>query len=352
MPTPSIQLGAYSFGDALRNDDLSPQPSHEAMTKLLATIQHADRVGLEYFAVGEHHTSETPASSPGTILAAAAATTSDIVLSSGASIIGTDDPVRVFQQFATADAFGGGGRVEIVAGRGSSVETFPLFGHDLTEYDELFADRLSLLLALNDAGGPRVTWSGRTRPAIDDLEVVPRPVHGSLPIWVATGGNPSSALRTGQMGLPLSFGIIGGTFSRFARQAELYRRAAAQAGHGQAARVSVASFGLVAPTRQEALERYYPGWYALNLDMGKLRGWAEPDQRAYLAQAHGEGAYIVGDPDDVAERIVDSWRHLGQERHFLQMDLGGVPSEHVHESITLMATEVRPRVERLLAKEA
>src|SRR5699024_7416115 len=157
--------------------------------------------------------------------------------------------------------------------------------------------------ALNEADGPRVTWSGRTRPAIDDLEVVPRPVHGSLPIWVATGGNPSSALRTGQMGLPLSFGIIGGTFSRFARQVELYRRAAAQAGHApERARVSVGSFGLVAPTTKEALERYYPGWYAINLDMGRLRGWAEPDQRAYLAQAQGEGAYVVGDPDGVAER--------------------------------------------------
>lgn len=355
---PTIELGGYSFGDAPRHDDGSVRPSHEAVQNLLAQIQHGDRTGLDYFAVGEHHTAEMPGSSPGAVISAAAASTEQITLSSGSSIISTDDPVRVFQQFAIADAVSGGGRVEIVAGRGSSVESFPLFGHSLDDYDTLYEDKLDLLLAINDAESTRVTWSGRTRPALENVEVVPRPVAGRLPIWRATGGNPGSSVRAGQAGVPVSFGIIGGQPKRFAPLAELYRRAAEQAGHpartgrgGDGIKVAVATLGLVAPTKQEALERFYPGWYALNLEMGKLRGWAPPQSEAFIAQAHGDGAYFIGDPDDVAERIVELHRHLGHVRHTLQMDVGGVAHEHVLESVELLATEVKPRVERLLARE-
>jgi alkanesulfonate monooxygenase SsuD/methylene tetrahydromethanopterin reductase-like flavin-dependent oxidoreductase (luciferase family) len=292
-----------------------------------------------------------PASSPGTVIAAAAAATKRIKLGSGASIISTDDPVRVFQQFATADAVSGGGRVEITAGRGSSVETFPLFGYDLKDYDVLYAEKLELLLAINNSSTGNITWSGTVRPELDSLAVVPRPVN-ALPIWLATGGSAPSSVRAGKLGLPVSYGIIGGAPARFAPLADLYRRSAAQAGHtGENIKVSVAALGLIAPTKKEALERFYPGWYNLNVEMGKLRGWPAPDRRQFLAQAEAPGAYYVGDPDEIAERIVDLHGHMGHMRHFLQMDIGGLPQEHLLESLTLLATEVKPRVERLLAKQ-
>jgi probable LLM family oxidoreductase len=346
-----MEIGAYSFGDTQRNSDGTLRSTPEAIKNLFDAIVHADRVGLDYFAIGEHHTLEMPGSSPGSIINAAAAATKQIILGSGVSVISTDDPVRVFQQFAIADAISGGGRIEITAGRGSSVETFPLFGYSLDDYDRLYEEKLDLLTTINR--GTPVTWSGTTRPALDHLEVVPRPVNGSLPIWVGTGGSAPSSMRAGRLGLPVSYGIIGGAPHRFAPLAELYRRTATQHGHtGENIKVSVAAFGLIAPTKKEALERFYPGWYNLNVEMGKLRGWPAPDDRAYMAQAEAPGAYYVGDPDDVAERIVHLHGYLGHMRHFLQMDLGGLPQEHFLESITLLATEVKPRVARLLAKTA
>jgi len=345
-----MEIGAYSFGDTPLNPDGSPRSTAEGIRNLFDAIVVADRAGLDYFGIGEHHTVSMPASSPGALIAAAAAATSRIILGSAASIISTDDPVRVFQQLATADAVSGGGRVEITAGRGSSVETFPLFGYDLADYDRLYAEKLDLLMTINDSATETVSWSGSVRPAIEDLAVVPRPVSGRLPIWLATGGNAASSARAGKLGLPVSYGIIGGEPHRFAPLAELYRRSAAQAGHtGENIKVSVATFGLVAPSKQEALDRFYPGWYNLNVEMGRLRGWGAPDRRQYEAQSHAPGAYYVGDPDDVAERIVHLHGYLGHMRHFLQGDLGGLPHEHLLESLTLLATEVKPRVARLLA---
>jgi probable LLM family oxidoreductase len=345
-----MELGAYSFGDTPRNPDGSLRPTAEATTNLFEAIVLADRNGLDYFAVGEHHTLDMPASSPGTVIAAAAAATTQIILGSGASIISTDDPVRIFQQFATADAISGGGRVEITAGRGSSVETFPLFGYDLQDYDRLYAEKLDLLMKINNSTTEAITWSGTVRPALHEMAVVPRPVNGKLPLWLATGGSAPSSVRAGKLGLPVSYGILGGAPHRFAPLAELYRKSAAQAGHtGEDIKVSVAALGLIAPTKKEALERFYPGWHNLNIEMGKLRGWPAPDKRDFLAQADAPGAYFVGDPDEVAERIVHLHGYMGHMRHFLQMDIGGLPQEHFLESLTLLATEVKPRVERLLA---
>lgn len=204
-----MEIGAYSFGDTQRNADGSLRSTTEAIQNLFAAIVHADAVGLDYFGVGEHHTATMPASSPGALIAAASAATNNIVLGSAASIISTDDPVRIFQQFATADAISGGGRIEITAGRGSSVETFPLFGYDLGEYDDLYTEKLDLLMSINNAGSETVSWSGTKRPNIDALAVVPRPVAGKLPLWIATGGNASSSARAGKLGLPVSYGIIG-----------------------------------------------------------------------------------------------------------------------------------------------
>ncbi|QCB97194.1 LLM class flavin-dependent oxidoreductase [Arthrobacter sp. PAMC25564] len=345
-----MELGAYSFGDTPRNPDGTLRPNAEAIGNLFEAIVLADQAGLDYFGVGEHHTLDMPASSPGTVIAAAAAATKQIKLGSGANIISTDDPVRVFQQFATADAVSGGGRVEITAGRGSSVETFPLFGYDLNDYDRLYAEKLDLLMTINNSKTENVTWSGTVRPALQELAIVPRPVNGRLPLWLATGGSAPSSVRAGKLGLPVSYGILGGAPARFAPLAELYRQTAAQAGHtGEDIKVSVAALGLIAPTKKEALERFYPGWYNLNIEMGKLRGWPAPDKRQFLSQADISGAYYVGDPDEIAERIVDLHNHMGHMRHFLQMDIGGLPQEHFLESLTLLATEVKPRVERLLA---
>jgi alkanesulfonate monooxygenase SsuD/methylene tetrahydromethanopterin reductase-like flavin-dependent oxidoreductase (luciferase family) len=346
-----VEIGAYSFGNAQLDDDGSLRPTAEAVRNLFEAIVHADRVGLDYFGIGEHHTATMPASSPGAMVAAAAAATGQIILGSAASIISTDDPVRIFQQFATADAISGGGRVEITAGRGSSVETFPLFGFDLADYDELYANKLDLLMTINAADGEEVSWQGARRPAIPGLAVVPRPASGRLPIWLATGGNAGSSARAGQLGLPVSYGIIGGAPQRFAPLAELYRRSATAAGHeGEDIKVSVAALGLVAPTKKEALERMYTGWYNLNVEMGRLRGWPEPDANAYYAQAEAPGAYYIGDPDEVAERIVHLHGYMGHMRHFLQADIGGLPQEYLIEHLTLLATEVKPRVERLLAR--
>lgn len=345
-----MELGAYSFGDTQLNPDGTQRDTSEAVKNLFDAIVHADDVGLDYFGVGEHHTVSMPASSPGAMISAAAAATNTITLGSAASIISTDDPVRIYQQFATADAISGGGRIEITAGRGSSVETFPLFGYGMDQYDQLYAEKLDLLMTLNAADNEFVTWSGSTRSTIDNLAVVPRPTSGRLPVWLATGGNPGSSARAGQLGLPVSYGIIGGAPHRFAPLAELYRAQFEKAGHPkESMKVSVAALGLVAPTKKEALDRFYPGWYNLNVEMGQLRGWQKPDTRAYYAQAEAPGAYYVGDPDDVAERIVHLHQHMGHMRHFLQMDIGGLPQEHFIESLTLLATEVKPRVERLLA---
>lgn len=343
-----MEIGAYSFGDTPIGDDGEYLPTDAAITNLHSAIVHADRVGLDYFAVGEHHTADMPASSPGTMIAAAAAATEQIKLGSGVSIISTDDPVRVFQQFATADIISGG-RVEITAGRGSSIESFPLFGYDLSDYDALFAEKLELLTRVNS--NSTVTWHGHARPSFADMPVVPRPASGSLPLWLGTGGNPGSTVRAGELGLPISYGIIGGVPARFGRLADLYRATAKRAGHsGENIKVSVAALGLVAPTKEEALERFYPGWHRLNEIMGKSRGWPPPDDRAYYAQASAPGAYYVGDPDDVAERIADLYQHMGHMRHLLQMDIGSTPHEYVMESIDLLATEVKPRVARLLEK--
>ncbi|MGY4858752.1 LLM class flavin-dependent oxidoreductase [Cryobacterium sp. AP23] len=343
-----MEIGAYSFGDTPLHPAEGSEPTAQAIRNLFDAIVHADRAGLDYFGIGEHHTVSMPASSPGALIAAAAAATDRIILGSAASIISTDDPVRVFQQLATADAISGGGRVEITAGRGSSVETFPLFGYDLVDYDRLYSEKLDLLMTINHSPTEHISWSGSVRPALDNLAVVPRPVTGRLPIWLATGGNAASSARAGKLGLPVSYGIIGGEPHRFAPLAELYRRSAAQAGHTNI-KVSVATFGLVAPTKREALERFYPGWHNLNVEMGRLRGWAAPDRRQFDAQAAAPGAYYVGDPDNVAERIVHLHGYLGHMRHFFQADFGGLPQDHLLESLTLLATEVKPRVARMLA---
>lgn len=343
-----MELGIYSFGDTQHDKNGELRATSEAITNLLEAIKLADTTGLDYFGVGEHHTNEMPASSPGTVIAAAAATTSRIKLSSAVSVLSTDDPVRVFQQFAIADAISGG-RVEITAGRGSSTESFPLFGYSLDDYNELYAEKLDLLLKLN--ASERITWRGKYRPALDDVLIVPRPVNGTLPIWLATGGTPTSSVRAGIMGLPIAYAIIGGYPKQFAPLADLYRKTAKNAGHPDAQiKVSVASIGLIKNNSQDTKDLFWEHWSVAMAIIGEQRGWSPPTRDSFERQAGPEGALFVGNPEEIANRIVALHRHLGHMRQFFQMDLGGLPQSEFLQSIELLATEVMPRVRKMLAE--
>ncbi|MCU1443067.1 MAG: luxA 1 [Cryobacterium sp.] len=342
-----MELGVYSFGDVQRDPATGALGSSaQAMRNLLEAITLADQVGLDYFGIGEHHTREMPASSAATILGAAASVTRSIRLGSAVTVLSTDDPVRVYQQFATLDALSNG-RAEITAGRGSSSESFPLFGYSLGDYDALYAEKLELLLAIN--AQERVTWNGSFRPALEDAEIVPRPDSGSLRIWLGTGGNPRSSMRAGLLGLPISYGIIGGQVERFAPLADLYRTAAAQAGvPAENVMVSAATPGFLAETDAAARDSWWPSWHRAMATIGQQRGFNPPERHSYDREASAGGALFVGGPEEIAERMVTFQRQMGHMRHFLQMDLGQLSQKDFLRSIELLGTRVKPLVDREL----
>lgn len=342
-----IELGVYSFGDVQRQNGKLGATS-EGIANLLEAIQFADKVGLDFFGVGEHHTEYFPASSPSTILAAAAASTKRIKLSSAVSVVSTDDPVRVYQQMATASIISKG-RVEIIAGRGSSTESFPLFGYDLKEYDALYAEKLALLLQLNLLDkNEKISWEGEFRAPLKDAVIVPQP-EKPIKTWLATGGNPQSSIRAGANGLPISYAIIGGSVSRFKPVVDLYRAAGEKYEvPADQLEVSVASPGYIAPTAREAKDEFWKRWGWTMKTLGKVRGFAPPTRQHYDAEASGDGALFAGDPEEIAQRIVALHRKIGHTRHFFQMDVGQLPQEKFLRSIELLATEVKPRVEELL----
>lgn len=339
-----MELGVYSFGDVQKNAQTGELGSTaDATRNLLEAIQLADEVGLDYFGIGEHHTREMPASAATVILGAAAATTKNIKLGSAVTVLSTDDPVRVYQQFATLDAVSNG-RAEITAGRGSSTESFPLFGHSLNDYDELYAEKLDLLLKINESES--VTWQGKFRPALNEALVVPRPDSGSLPIWLATGGNPHSSVRAGILGLPISYAIIGGQAARFAPLAELYRRAGAQAEIApEQLKVSVAVPGFVGENAKQTKDFFWTHWHAVMEQLGKIRGFAPPPRSHYDSEASGGGAIFAGEPEEIAERIITLQKQLGHMRQFFQMDVGQMPHKDFLRSIELLGTKVKPLVD-------
>ncbi len=339
-----MELGVYSFGDVQKNAQTGELGSTaDATRNLLEAIQLADEVGLDYFGIGEHHTREMPASAATVILGAAATTTKNIKLGSAVTVLSTDDPVRVYQQFATLDAVSNG-RAEITAGRGSSTESFPLFGHSLNDYDELYAEKLDLLLKINESES--VTWQGKFRPALNEALVVPRPDSGSLPIWLATGGNPHSSVRAGILGLPISYAIIGGQAARFAPLAELYRRAGAQAEIApEQLKVSVAVPGFVGENAKQAKDFFWTHWHAVMEQLGKIRGFAPPPRSHYDSEASGGGAIFAGEPEEIAERIITLQKQLGHMRQFFQMDVGQMPHKDFLRSIELLGTKVKPLVD-------
>jgi probable LLM family oxidoreductase len=283
-------------------------------------------------------------SAPSVVLGAIAGQTERIRLSSAVSVLSSDDPVRVFQAFATLDLLSHG-RAEVMAGRGSFIESFPLFGYDLDDYDELFAEKLELLLAIRDE--ERVSWSGRHRPPIDDLAVYPRPVQDPLPVWVAVGGSPQSAVRAGALGLPLALAIIGGMPERFAPVAQLHRRAAAESGHDRPP-MSINSHGFVAETSQAAADQAYPAFAAMMDRIGRERGWPPMTRQDFEATRTMRGANFVGSPQEVIEKILFQHEIFGHDRFLMQMSVGTLPHASVMRSIELLATEVAPVVRREL----
>ena len=342
-----MELGIYTFAE------LTPDPATgrvvspaERLRDLLEEIELADQVGLDVFGVGEHHRPDFAVSAPAVVLAAAAERTERIRLTSAVSVLGSDDPIRVFQDFATLDLLSGG-RAEIIAGRGSFVESFPLFGYNLRDYDALFAEKLDLLLAVRE--DERVTWSGRHRPPLDDRGVYPRPLQDPLPVWVAVGGTPESAVRAGSLGLPLALGIIGGLPERFAPFAELHRRAAAEAGHEPPA-LSINSHGFVAATAREAVDVSY-GPFATMMDrIGRERGWPPMTPQTFEAARSRRGANFVGTPAEVVEKILFQHEIFGHQRFLLQLSVGTIPHDRLMRAIELFGTEVAPVVRDEVAR--
>jgi probable LLM family oxidoreductase len=342
-----MELGVYTFAE------LTPDPrtgrtvsAAQRLRDLVEEIELADQAGLDVFGVGEHHRPDFAVSAPAVVLAAAAERTKDIRLTSAVSVLSSDDPVRVFQDFATLDLLSGG-RAEIMAGRGSFIESFPLFGHDLDDYDELFAEKLELLLALREA--EHVHWAGRHRPALDGQGVYPRPVQDPLPVWVAVGGTPQSVVRAGALGLPMALAIIGGMPERFAPFAELHRRAAQEAGHEPPA-LSINSHGFIAATAKAAADEAFPAHKTVMDRIGRERGWPPLTRAQFDAAARLRGASFIGSPQEVAEKILFQHEVFGHQRFLVQFSVGTLPHASIMRSIELYGTEVAPVVRAEIAR--
>ena len=342
-----VELGLYTFVEATPEPGQSaPVSPAERVRRLLEEVELADQVGLDVFGIGEHHRPEYVASAPAVLLAAAAARTKRIRLTSAVTVLSSDDPVRVFQQFATLDLISGG-RAEIMVGRGSFIESFPLFGYDLEDYDELFAEKLDLLLKLRES--EEITWRGEFRPPLDDRGVYPRPLQNPLPVWVAVGGTPSSAARAGALGLPMALGIIGGLPERFKPLVELHRRAARAASH-EPPPLSINSHGFLADDAQEAADLAYPA-FALTMNrIGRERGWPPLTRQQFDASLSLRGANFVGSPQQVIEKILYQYELFGHQRFLLQLTVGSLPHAKVLRAIELLGTKVAPVVRSEVAK--
>jgi probable LLM family oxidoreductase len=336
-----MEIGIYTFGE-LTSDAVTPE---QRLADLLEEIELADQLGLDVFAVGEHHRPDFTVSAPSVVLGAAAGRTERIRLSSAVSVLSSDDPVRVFQQFATLDLLSHG-RAEIMAGRGSFIESFPLFGHDLDDYDELFAEKLELLLAIR--ASERVTWSGRHRAPIADLPVYPRPVQDPLPVWIGVGGNPQSVIRAGALGLPITVAIIGGSPDRFVPLVELYRRAAEQSGQ-EPQPVAINTHGFVADTEQAAVDAFFPSYQLVMSRLGRERGWPPMTREQFDAMRGPSGSMFLGTPEQVTEKILRTHELFGNTRYLIHLSVGTVDHAAVMRAIELFGTEVAPAVRAELA---
>ena len=338
-----MEIGVDSFAAMFSGDSSTSIKDADALAQLLERIEHADRSGLDVFGIGEHHRKGFLDSAPALILAAAAARTKRIRLTSAVTVLSAADPVRVFQNFATLDLISGG-RAELVAGRGSFIEAFPLFGLNLDDYDELFTEKLDLLLRIRK--NEFVTWSGKFRPPLKNQPVYPRPKQDLLPVWVGVGGTPESFVRAGTLGLPLMVAVIGGETHRFRPLVDLYREAGKSAGYlPEQLKVGMHSLGYVANTTKEALDDFYPGYAGAMTRVGKERGWPPMTRGRFEAQIGPKGALLVGSAEEVAEKILRHSKALGGiVRLTFQMDTAELPHDRLMASIGLIGTRVKPLV--------
>lgn len=338
-----MELGITTFGDRFAD----PRTGHlvseqQRMHDLLEEIVLADQVGLDVYAVGEHHRPDFVVSAPAVVLAAAAAKTRRIRLASAVTVLSSDDPVRVYQQFATVDLISAG-RAEIIAGRGSFIESYPLFGQDLADYDALFAEKLGLLLQVRAQA--HVTWRGRHRPAIDGRGVFPRAVQDPLPVWIGVGGTPASAERAGRLGLPMTLAIIGGAPARFRPYVDLHGDAAVRAGHTRP-RLAINSHGYVADTSQRAADEFFPPYEVAMSGIGRERGWPPMTREAFEAMREPHGALFVGSAGQVTDKIMQQREILGFDRFLLHVSVGTMPHAQVMRAIELFGSQVAPAVRR------
>ena len=339
-----MEIGIDSFAAASIGEGAErAKNSSTALAELLERIVHADECGLDVFGIGEHHREEFLDSAPAMILAAAASRTKNIRLTSAVTVLSAADPVRVFQNFATLDLISNG-RAEIVAGRGSFTEAFPLFGLNMHDYDELFTEKLDLLLHIRDH--EFVTWSGKFRPALQNQAIYPRPLQDPLPVWLGVGGTPASFARAGTMGLPLMVAIIGGETHRFRPLIDLYREAGKRAGHSpEKLKVGLHSLGYVAPTTFEAIEDFYPGYAEIFTRIGKERGWPPVTRPHFDSQTGPTGALLIGGPEDIAEKILRHSEALGGiSRITFQMDNAKLSHSQLMRAIELLGPRVVPLV--------
>ncbi|MBB6633297.1 Atu2307/SP_0267 family LLM class monooxygenase [Cohnella thailandensis] len=344
---PMMELGITTF--------LHTKPEHggvspaERLRQAIEEIRLADQVGLDVYAIGEHHRIDYASSSPAVILAAAAPATKRIRLSSAVTVLSSDDPVRVYQDFATLDCLSEG-RAEIMAGRGSFVESFPLFGYDLNDYEELYEEKLELLLKVRTT--EKVTWGGGHRPAIHNMGVYPRALQEPLPVWIGTGGSPESAVRAGTLGLPVIFSIIGGMPERFAPLVKLYKEAAKRAGHDpDMLQIATHSHGFIADSFETAAERYFPVMAGQMNQIGRERGWPPYTRDTFHAACDLHGALYVGDPEYVAEKILLAQKNLSLTRFLMYVDFSSLPHRELLRTIELLGTKVAPIVRKELARQ-
>lgn len=343
-----MEIGVYTFGDIdideKSRQSMSPQ---QRMQDLLEEIELADQVGLDVFALGEHHRPDYIISAPAVVLAAAAMRTKNIRLSSAVTVLSSDDPVRVYQQFSTVDLLSEG-RAEIMAGRGSFIESFPLFGYRLDDYDSLFSEKLDMLIKLNEQ--EKITWQGKHTQTLDNIGVYPRAYQAKLPLWVAVGGTPESVVRAAEHGLPMALAIIGGQPASFAPYARYYKDVYRQAGHDTGKlELSINSHVFVAGTSQEAADIFYEPYAEVMGRIGKERGWNRMSRQQFDQAIGPKGALLVGSPQQVVDKILYEHELFGHTRFMAQMSLGTMPHNKVLQAIELLGTRVAPEVNKHLA---
>lgn len=342
-----MELGLITFAD-MQPETLPGRGinAHQRISDLMEEIRLADQLGLEVFGVGEHHRPDYAVSSPAVILAAAAMITKNIKLSSAVTVLSSDDPVRVFQDFATVDHLSNG-RAEIMAGRGSFIESFPLFGYDLGNYDELFTEKLDLLLKLNKT--EKLSWQGKHRPSFNDLGVYPRPYQPSIPVWLAAGGTPASAVRAATLGLPLMLAIIGGTLQQFVPFINLYREAAKKSGKDfNTLQLGVNNHMYVGEDSQQAADEFYPYYAAMMNRVGRDRGWPPLSRRQFDHSRLPQNALMVGSVQEVIDKILYEHELFGNTRFLAQASVGNVPHAKIMKSIELFGTKVAPAVKKAI----